>query len=157
MLRISKLTDYAVVLATRMAVHPREETLAVSELAARTHIPEPTARKVLKLLTKGDVVESQRGAQGGYRLRRPAADTTIASVIVAIEGPIGVTECATEEPSGSCEHEGRCDVQGNWRQISAAIFEALSAITLADMAAGDGHLITLGRAAKKFATAGELG
>jgi FeS assembly SUF system regulator len=143
MLRISRLTDYGIVLSTALAQAPAENVFAVSELADRSRIPAPTVAKVLKQLTRAGIVESLRGARGGYRLSRPAAAITVREVITALEGPIAVTECASDTITGSCEHEGRCDVQGNWQRINAAIQSALDGIRLSDLA--EGELISLER------------
>jgi len=144
-LRISKLTDYGVVLATELALRPGDP-LAVRDLATSTGVPEPTAAKVLKVLVRAGVLESVRGARGGYRLGRDPRLITVAQVIEALEGPIAVTECSTDETAGSCDHEGTCGVQANWQRINAAVQDALRGITLADMTrpAFDG-LVTLGR------------
>lgn len=145
MLRISKLTDYGVVLTTRLAVSPEGETLAVRDLARETGIPQPTASKVLKRLARAGIIASQRGAHGGYRLTRRPADITVAEVIAALEGPIGVTECASDETAGLCEMEGSCDMQPNWQRINNAVQQALEGISLADMVTPSGaRLITLG-------------
>ena len=133
MLRISKLTDYGVVLATHLAAPREGDTLAVSDLARETGIPQPTVSKVLKQLSRAGVVEGQRGAQGGYRLARTADQITIAEVIAAVEGPIGVTECATDDELGTCELETRCDVRTNWQRINRAVSDALEGIRLSDM------------------------
>ncbi|HJK99680.1 MAG TPA: SUF system Fe-S cluster assembly regulator [Polyangiaceae bacterium LLY-WYZ-14_1] len=132
MLRISKLTDYGVVLATELAVRS-DRPLAVRDLSASTGVPEPTAAKVLKVLVRAGVLESVRGARGGYRMARSPELVTVAEVIEALEGPIAVTECSTDETAGSCEHEGVCGVQANWQRINAAVQGALQAISLADM------------------------
>ncbi|HWN67664.1 MAG TPA: Rrf2 family transcriptional regulator [Haliangium sp.] len=108
---------------------------SVRALAAATGVPEPTARKVLKTLAHAGIVASVRGTHGGYALTRPAADITVADVVIAVEGPIAVTECASEATAGACDLEGRCNVQGPWQRISAAIRDALEELTLADMAA----------------------
>jgi len=150
MLRISKLTDYGVVLSTRMATMAPGQTLAAVDLARETGIPQPTVSKVLKRLGRAGIVESQRGAAGGYRLARPADRIPIAEVITALEGPIGVTECASDEGAGSCEYEGRCDVQGNWQRINAAIEEALRGILLSDMTQPPEVLVKLGRAPRNL-------
>lgn len=107
----------------------------VRALAAATGVPEPTVRKVLKTLAHAGIVGSVRGTHGGYVLARPAADITVADVVIAVEGPIAVTECASEATAGACDLEGRCNVQGPWQRISAAIRDALAGLTLADMAA----------------------
>ena len=91
MLRLSKLTDYAVVVLTRLA---HVDSLATSPgIAAATGVPEPTVTKVLKAMTQAGLVVSQRGARGGYRLARPLAAIPISDVIVALEGPIALTAC----------------------------------------------------------------
>jgi len=129
-LRIAKLTDYATVLLTTMAAE-HDTQFSAADLAARSRVEAPTTAKVLKSLANAGLVESRRGAGGGYRLARAPAAITIADVVAAMEGPIGMTECAVEE--GSCNHEGYCGVQANWRRISVAIEAALRAVTLADM------------------------
>ena len=147
MLRISKLTDYGVVLTTWMAGRCADEKHNVRDLAAETGIHQPTVSKILKRLARHGIVESQRGARGGYRLADRPEALAIVDVIEAIEGPIAVTECASEETAGACEYEGRCEVQANWQRINAAVSDALSGITLADMAQppSDKDLVKLSR------------
>ena len=132
MLRISKMTDYAVVLATHLA--DTKGPHAARDLARQTQIPEPTTSKVLKQLSKAGVVASQRGPKGGYTLARPAGEIGIQQVIEAIEGPIAVTECFDETTDSLCEYETNCGVRANWQRINLAVHQALSQITLADMA-----------------------
>ena len=103
-------------------------------IAAATGIPEPTVAKVLKTLAAGDLVSSQRGARGGYRLNRDLAAIPIADVIAAVDGPIALTACVEGSPSG-CESQGLCPMRGRWDPVNDAIHQALSSITLADMQA----------------------
>lgn len=132
MLRLSKLTDYAVVVLTRLA-HVNELTTSPG-VATTTGIPEPTVAKVLKALAQGGLVVSQRGARGGYRLARPLDAIPISDVIVALEGPIALTACV-DGAQGACEAERLCPVRGRWDPVNDAIRGALSNITLADMGA----------------------
>jgi len=148
MLRISKITDYGVVLCTHLAAAEGGGARNVRDLAADTRIPQPTAAKVLKRLGRAGLVESQRGAHGGYRLARAPERVTIAELIAALEGPIAVTECSTEETAGVCDFEGSCEVQINWQQINSAVEGALSSITLADMTKPSApRLVSLARSA----------
>lgn len=148
MLRISKLTDYAVVLATHLAA--TEGPHAARDLAVQTQIPEPTASKVLKKLARAGVVISQRGSKGGYALARPAAEIGVNEVIEAIEGPIAVTECSDESTDSFCEYETNCGVRANWQRINLAVHNALSEISLADMAfPGTAELISIARSSKE--------
>ncbi len=130
MLRLSKLTDYAVVVLVRLAAAEGVQTSP--GIAAATGVPEPTVAKVLKTLAAGGLVASQRGARGGYRLMRPLSGIPIADVIVAIDGPIALTACV--DGSGfDCDAAGTCPVRGRWDLVNDAVREALSNITLADM------------------------
>ncbi len=130
MLRIAKLTDYATLLLVQMAVAP-DEQFSASDLAVSTRIEIPTASKVLKTLAAAGLLISRRGAAGGYRLARDPRRITMADVVAAMEGPIGMTECVTHE--GMCSHEPHCGVRANWRTISKAVETALAGVSLADM------------------------
>src|SRR5947209_4815704 len=100
MLRLSKLTDYAVVVLVRLS---SGDTVQTSPgIASGTGIPEPTVAKVLKALAGRGLVASQRGARGGYRLMRPLASIPIADVIAAIDGPIALAACVDGSHT-SCE------------------------------------------------------
>lgn len=146
MLRISRLADYGVVLSTHLASMAPGELRSTSEMSSRTGIPQPTVSKILKTLAKAEVVQSVRGVHGGYRLARSAEDTSVAEVITALEGPIGVTECGVDGEDLDCQLSGRCDVRGNWQRINTAIQGALEGISLAEMAQpAVAALVSLGR------------
>lgn len=132
MLRVSKLTDYATVLLGLMAETP-DRLRTAGELADAARLELPTASKVLKLLAGAGLVESQRGAAGGYRLALPPERIAVARIVEAIDGPIGVTECAAH--AGHCSHEAHCGVRGPWQRISEAIERGLRELSLAQMLA----------------------
>ena len=131
MLRMTKQADYAIVLLTRMANVP-ESQLNASEIAGQTGLPQPIVSKILKLLARRGILASHRGAKGGYRLARAAADISVAQIIEAVEGPIAITECVDETP-GECSQEPVCPVRSNWQQINFAVRSALEQITLKEM------------------------
>jgi len=131
MLKMSRLTDYGTgVLAYLAGAGARPHS--ASEVAEQTGLPVATVSKILKLLTRAGLVTSHRGAQGGYVLSRPATEITAAEVIDALEGPLALTECATED--GSCELEALCLVGTAWQRINIAIRRALDEISLAELA-----------------------
>ncbi|MGB0134139.1 SUF system Fe-S cluster assembly regulator [Dokdonella sp.] len=131
MLRVSKLTDYATVVMTCLALSESDEILSAQQLAERAHLEVPTVSKLLKQLAHAGLVESKRGVNGGYRLARVPRSISVADIVTAMEGPIGMTECCAH--SGSCHHEPHCGVRVNWQRISQAIRVALEGVTLADM------------------------
>jgi len=110
----------------------RGEVLSAHALAERSTLELPTVSKVLKLLVKVGLVESFRGASGGYSMEMDAADISVAEIIAAIEGPIAMTECSVEE--GLCAQEAICSLRGNWQRISIAITKAMEGVSLAEMA-----------------------
>lgn len=130
MLRISKLTDYAIIVLGQMARQP-QRTYAANELAEAAGISAPTASKVLKMMTRAGLLDSTRGAKGGYQLAAAPENTTIARIIAALEGPIALTECGLDH--NTCDQSRSCHVKGNWSLINGAIRAALEAITLKDM------------------------
>ncbi|NOK21464.1 SUF system Fe-S cluster assembly regulator [Corallococcus carmarthensis] len=136
MLRMSKMTDYGIVLMAELA-RADGETRTTRELAARTRVSLPSASKVLKGLLQAGLVVSHRGANGGYGLSRPAEAISLAELVTALEGPVSLTECGQHQgkPAGPCELESVCQVRGHWRLINQAIQEALGRLTLADLRA----------------------
>lgn len=132
MFRISKLTDYATVVMTALA----EDAAAVHSaqgVAERVRLELPTVSKLLKQLARAELVRSFRGVNGGYQLARAPNSISVADIVIAMEGPFGMTECSAHD--GACGHEPHCGVRGNWRKISVAIETALRAVTLVDMQA----------------------
>lgn len=144
MIRITKQTDYGVVLLTHFASYPDRQTNA-PELAAETQLPLPMVSKILKLLVRERLLVSHRGVKGGYSLARLPEEITMAEIISALEGPISLTECV--EVSSDCSHEHSCSVRSNWQRINDAVRGALEGITLAEMKqplAATHKLVTLG-------------
>jgi FeS assembly SUF system regulator len=127
MLRMSKLTDYALVLLTHLAQDPSALATA-QDLASRSHVPLPTVSKILKELSKAGIVVSLRGRRGGYSLARPAEQISVAAVVVALEGPVALTECS--DTNGECLLEPTCLAKGHWGPISRAIHRTLQRLPL---------------------------
>ncbi|MEP7185666.1 MAG: SUF system Fe-S cluster assembly regulator [Rhodanobacter sp.] len=130
MLRVSRLTDYATVVMTCIAAHPAT-VLSTGQIADETRLEFPTVSKLLKALSHASLVESFRGVNGGYRLARPASDISLAEIVEALEGPIGMTECSVAQ--GQCDRESECGVRGSWQKINTVLDSALRAVSLAEM------------------------
>jgi len=131
MLRVTKLADYGVLMMTQFAVRP-DETQNAKDIAKRVRLPLPMASKILKILSREGLLASHRGTKGGYSLVRQPEEISVAAVIRALEGPIGVTEC-TDAASGECDLERGCPMRVNWHRINQAIQEALEKISLVEM------------------------
>ena len=132
MLRVTRLTDYATVVLTALAARP-DAVLSATELAELARLEAPTVAKVLKPLAQAGLVEGFRGANGGYRLARPADAIGLLDIVVAMEGPLGMTECSVH--AGNCGIEDHCGVRANWRRINDVVIASLREVTLAQMLA----------------------
>jgi FeS assembly SUF system regulator len=130
MLRMSKLADYGTVLMTLMAREP-DALHSAAGLAERLPVGVATVSKILKTLAREGLVVSTRGARGGYRLPHSPARITVAQVIRALDGPIGMTECSSIP--GVCSQEKRCTVRANWVRVNEIVMQTLDGITLEQM------------------------
>ena len=137
MLRMGKLTDYGIVLMSYLAENTDSQHNA-QMLAEAVRVPLPTVRKVMKLLSHGGLLNSERGAHGGYTLAKAACEISIAEVIAAIEGPIALTECVSSE--SHCDQEVHCVVKTNWERINSAVYHALDEVKLSDMLVHKTHV-----------------
>ena len=142
MLRISKLTDYGTVVMVFLAKR-MPALCSARDVANQTHIALPTVSKLLKRLTASGLLQSTRGASGGYRLRRPASEISVADVIYALDEQRGLTECSTM--AGVCALHRVCHVQDNWRAISSAVESALESVSLEVLAMPVMPLVNLER------------
>jgi len=133
MIRLTRMTDYSIVLMTYCARHLDRPIHTTRDLAAEARLPLPTVGKILKLLARKGLMHSHRGVKGGYALARKPDQITVAEIIVALEGPIAITDCSNEQ-SHPCELECVCPVGGNWQLINDTVRRALGALTLADIA-----------------------
>lgn len=130
MLRLTKMADYGTVVLTAMIAEPERQRSA-AEIAAAIRVPAPTVSKILKTLMRGGLVLSLRGAKGGYLLSRPPAEISLADIIHAMDGPIGMTECSVTP--GLCSQENSCTVRANWQRVNHAVIGVLREITLDQM------------------------
>jgi FeS assembly SUF system regulator len=142
MFRLSKLSDYAIVLMSRIA-GGKGKVVTARGLSAETDIPWPTVVRLLKMLTAGGVLRSIQGRKGGYVLSRSPSKVSLIDIIEMIEGSFALTECNHE--TGNCGIQRSCQVHRHWRVINNAVRQSLAAITLADMS---GSTLTVVRMAR---------
>lgn len=110
----------------------RSEVCSANDVANGTRIALPTVQKLLKILARGDLVHSLRGAEGGYALSRLPKDISAAEIVDVLEGPLSITECSMTD--SQCELEDGCPVGDAWQKINRTIRCALDTVTLADLA-----------------------
>lgn len=133
MLKITRMADYAVVILVSMATDAGRDRFSASMLSVRTRLPEPTVAKVLKRLSAENIIESTRGAGGGYKLSRTPDAIAVCDIIAAVDGPIALTACANDDENLACDYGSVCAVKGRWNKVNDAVKTALKEITLRDM------------------------
>ncbi len=134
MMKLSKMTDYAVILLAEMAKND-QKLMSASCLASKTTLPEPTVSKLLKMLARQKIVESVRGANGGYKLLSKPENITIATVIRATDGPVMLTACADQD-NDCCDRTNECSMRGKWSPLNKAMTIALESVSLSQMMGG---------------------
>jgi Rrf2 family protein len=135
MLRLSKKADYALIAMKHLALRGDRGTPGSSsarEIAEQYDIPIELLAKVLQRLVRGGLLASQQGTRGGYQLARMPSQISVADVIEAIDGPVAVTACSTEE--GSCEQYSKCNVRDPLWKVRERILTALGECTIAELA-----------------------
>ena len=134
-MRVSAKTDYALRAALELAAAPDEKPVKGERIATAQAIPLRFLENILMQLRHAGLVESRRGAEGGYRLARPAGEVTLADVIRAIDGPLaGVSGARPETLDFTGVAEPMRDV---WIAVRASLRGVLEGVTLADVIAGD--------------------
>ena len=142
-MRLTSLADYAVVLMTAAARHCGHAAVKgagngaglrsnARALSDETGIPLPTAQKLVSKLSAAGLIESVRGAGGGFRLARPPAAISMADIIEAVEGPLAISACA-DDTRHDCALETACQVKPHMLHINTAVRGALGGVTLASL------------------------
>ena len=132
-MRLSSLTDYAIVILSAAARTGGDSHVSAATLAEETGVPLPTAQKLMGRLAAAGLLESVRGTGGGFRLARGPARISVADIIEAVEGPIAMTSCV-EEGRHDCGLEQACRVRPHWGAVNLAVKGALGGVTLASLA-----------------------
>jgi Rrf2 family protein len=101
------------------------------EIAQRQEIPPALLAKLVPLLVRAGLLDSQRGARGGLALARPAPEINLLEIIEAIEGPISLNRCTVS--NAQCDRVERCPVHPVWKKAQEHLVNLLRATTLADL------------------------
>ena len=142
MLKFSKKADYGLLALQHMASIQQHADLTharlvnTKEIAEEYHIPVELLAKVLQTLAKHGLIESHNGPKGGYLLGREANKITIAQVLEAIEGPLGITDCYHDKEGPVCLQLEYCNIRNPLLKIQDSIYQLLNSMTIEDIVAG---------------------
>jgi len=134
-MRVSAKVDYAVRAGTELAAAAGEGPVKGDHIATAQKIPLKFLENILLDLKHAGLVQSQRGAEGGYWLARPAGEITLAEVIRAVEGPLANVRGIRPD---AVSYQGAAEpLQEVWIAVRASLRSVLEAVTLADVAGGE--------------------
>jgi Rrf2 family protein len=133
--RVSAKADYALRAAAELAAAERPGPVKGEAISRAQAIPFKFLENILLELRHAGLVQSQRGAEGGYWLARPAEEISLADVIRAVEGPLANVRGSRPE---AVAYEGpAARLQDVWIAMRANLRAVLEEVTLADVAAGE--------------------
>ena len=133
-MRLSTKGRYGLRALLDVAVYSEEEPVSIRSIAQRQNISEAYLEQLMPKLKKAGLIDSQRGASGGYRLTRPAEEISVGEVLRALEGELdavncpGLKEAASEEEG--CSEAHTCVTKYVWKRINDAIAQAVDSIML---------------------------
>ena len=133
MLRLSKKADYALIAMKHLALRSDQAAASAREIAEQYDIPVELMAKVLQRLARQGLLASHQGTRGGYQLSRSPSAISIADVIQAVDGPLTVTACSTEEEN--CDQYSKCSVRDPLWKIKERILKSLQTCSISELAA----------------------
>jgi Rrf2 family cysteine metabolism transcriptional repressor len=136
----STKAEYGVRVMAHLASRNGEDPISLGSIAESEGLPLAYLEHLVQRLRRAGLVESRRGAYGGYSLARPAASISMAEVVEALEGEIAPIECISAGSDGSlvCAREGQpghdpCPTKLLWTRVQGSIVRTLGDMTLADL------------------------
>ncbi len=135
-MRISAKGEYAILAILDLAIsYDTDHVRTLEEISADQFIPHPFLVQILLELKRAGLVESRRGAGGGYRLARHPRDVSLGEVIRLIDGPILPFKCSTPSlDDKDCAHRGNCVLTSVWNHVRQAIEGVIENISFEELA-----------------------
>jgi Rrf2 family protein len=132
MLKLSKKVDYALIALMHLAQQGEGTSWSAREIASENGLPPDLLAKILQRLAREGLVASHQGTKGGYRLGRPADRIHVVSVIEAVDGPLSLTQCFSDDGT-SCDQLDTCNIKSPLQRVNDQVLKMLSQMTIARM------------------------
>jgi len=132
-MKLSTKGQYGVKAMFDLAVNYGSGPIPLNTIAERQNISEYYLEQLMAVLRRKKLVESVRGAQGGYILARDPSQITVGEILDVLEGPIEISECLTDDENVECSRVNYCATRLIWVKIKKAIDDVVNSITLKDM------------------------
>ncbi len=144
MLAISTRGRYALRMMLDLAQNQKDGYVALKDIADRQNISKKYLEQIIPILNRSNLLLTVRGAQGGYRLAKPAEKYTVGEILRSTEGSLAPVWCLESKPN-ACEKCGECITLPMWEGLEKVIDTYLDGITLQDIldrgSSGDNYMI----------------
>lgn len=134
-MKLSQRGHYALRAVIVLGMNHGDSVVRIQTISAAQNIPKRFLEQILNDLKAAGVLESRRGIAGGYRLRRPPEEITLAEIIRHIEGPLAPVGCVSEKfyERCSCPSEEKCGIRSIMKEVREAIVKVLETVTVAQL------------------------
>ena len=129
MLNLTRKTEYAL-LALRGLGPDTQDLYSARHIAKRYNLPETLLSKVLQQLKSGGLVESVKGAAGGYRMAKPHSEILLTDVLDLFAEQTNLVDCMSDEPTCSCEQLSHCDIREPIEALNELLLAQLRGLSL---------------------------
>lgn len=129
-MKLSTKGRYGLRAMVDLAVNSEKEAVSISSIAQRQKISESYLEQLAGRMKRAGLITSTRGAGGGYRLAKPAAEISVGDILRALEGSLDAVECQALKPDGICESADVCVTKIVWQKINESITKAVDEIML---------------------------
>ena len=131
-MKISTKGRYSLRMMLDLAEHQNDGYVALKDIAERQHISKKYLEQIVPILNKSNILRTNRGFQGGYRLAKDPAKYTVGEILRLTEGSLSPVTCLEHDPI-ECERSGECATLPVWQGLYRVINEYLDGITLQDI------------------------
>ena len=132
-MKISTKEQYGLRAMAELAEHDGEGPVPLSDVAQAQDLSLDYLEQIVPALRNAGLLNSTRGAKGGYELSRPSDEITVGDVLRALDGDILPVQCAGEGNAPPCVRSSTCAARAVWQTIRARVLETLDSMTLADL------------------------
>jgi len=131
--KISTKSIYGLEALVDLAIHSSDGPVSLKSISERCKLSEMYILQIFLVLRRGGIVNSIRGAQGGYKFARDIAKITIADVLDVLEGSLALVDCIVDNTKHPCDKYENCTTRHLWEKIAKSFYELTESITIFDL------------------------
>lgn len=132
-MKISRKADYGIRAVLYIAKQPAEKRNSINAIAESESVPRDFLAKILKELTRAELLKSYQGVHGGYQLAKAPGQISILNVIEAMDGPLGINLCVRNANGCDCDRSDKCSVHPFWEKLQNQLRATLKSETMAKL------------------------